>query len=178
MLDGRRSSAGRYHIEQDLLAWDSVKIAKYYNDALLVIENNSLRRRQSEEVENHFTTVLNEIEDYYDNLYTYENPEKIREGVPVKWGFHTNSSTKPMVINALAQGLRDCGFIDPDARLYNECDTYEIDQYGAYNAVDGQHDDIIMSTAIGIYVSSKMDAPKIIDTNSKGTARAKITLNI
>jgi hypothetical protein len=98
--------------------------------------------------------------------------------VPVKWGFHTNASTKPMVINALAQGLRDCGFIDPDARLYNECDTYEIDQNGAYNAVEGQHDDIIMSTAIGIYVSSKMDAPKIISANQKGTAKANVSLGI
>jgi hypothetical protein len=168
----------RYHIDQDILAWDAARIAAYYNNALLVIENNSLRKKQSEEVENHFTTVLNEIEDYYDNLYTYENPEKVREGVPVKWGFHTNASTKPMVINALAQGLRNCGFIDPDIRLYNECDTYEIDQYGAYNAVDGQHDDIIMSTAIGIYVSSKMDAPAMITATTKNTARANISLNI
>ena len=110
--------------------------------------------------------------------YTYENPEKIREGLPVKWGFHTNSSTKPMVINALAQGLRNCGFIDPDARLYHECDTYEIDQYGAYNAVDGQHDDIIMSTAIGIYVSSKMDVPTVITASAKHTARARVSLDI
>jgi hypothetical protein len=163
----------RYHIDQDLLAWDAVKIAAFYNNALLVIENNSLRKKQSEETENHFTTILNEIEDYYDNLYTYENPDKIKEGIPVKWGFHTNASTKPMVVAALGEGLRDDGFIDPDSRLYDECDTYEIDASGAYNAVEGQHDDIIMSTAIGLYISSKIDAPFIIKPDS-GKAVAKL----
>ena len=168
----------RGHIDQDMLAWDAARIAAYYDNALLVIENNSLKKKASEEKENHFTTVLNEIEDYYDNLYTYENPEKIREGVPVKWGFHTNSSTKPMVISALAEGLRDTGFIDPDIRLFNECDTYEIDENGAYNAVEGQHDDIIMSTAIGVYVSSKMEFPQLITNTGKNRATAHVSLNI
>jgi len=35
-----------------------------------------------------------------------------------------------------------------------------------------------MSTAIGIYASSKMDAPKIADINSKGKARTKVSLGI
>jgi hypothetical protein len=166
----------RYHLEQSAMAWDAVRIAKYYNDALLVIENNSLKKNKNE-AENHFTTVLNEIEGYYDNLYTYEDLTKIREGVPVKWGFHTNSATKPMVVSTLRSALKEDGFIDYDDRLYHECDTYEIDNQGAYNAVDGEHDDIIMSTAIGLYVSSKMDAPRIVEKTA-GRARANITLNI
>jgi hypothetical protein len=168
----------RYHIDQDVLAWEAVRIAKYYNNALLVIENNSLKRRESEEKENHFLTVLNEIEDYYDNLYTYESPDKIREGIPVKWGFHTNSSTKPMVIQALARGLRDNAFIDPDIRLFLECESYEIDKNGAYNAVSGQHDDIIMSTAIGLHVSENMDVPKLIEITGNGRATARVSLGI
>ena len=166
----------RYRLEQITMAWDAVKTAKYYNNALLVIENNSLKKNKNE-AENHFTTVLNQIEDFYDNLYTYEDLTKVREGVPVKWGFHTNAATKPMVISALREGLANDGFIDYDLRLFHECDTYEIDSSGAYNAVDGEHDDIVMSTAIGLYVSSKMDAPRIAD-KSIGRARANITLDI
>jgi hypothetical protein len=50
---------------------------------------------------------LNEIENCYDNLYTYEDLTKVKEGVPVKWGFHTNAATKPMVISALRTGLKE-----------------------------------------------------------------------
>jgi len=166
----------RYHLEQSFMAWDAVRIAKYYNDALLVIENNSLKKNKNE-AENHFTTVLNEIEDYYDNLYTYEDLTKVKEGVPIKWGFHTNSATKPMVISTLRSALKEGGFIDYDRRLYHECDTYEIDNQGAYNAVDGEHDDIVMSTAIALYVSSKMDAPRIIE-RTIGRAKASVSLRI
>ena len=166
----------RYHLEQSFMAWDAVRIAKYYNDALLVIENNSLKKNKNE-AENHFTTVLNEIEDYYDNLYTYEDLTKVKEGVPIKWGFHTNSATKPMVISTLRSALKEGGFIDYDSRLYHECDTYEIDSQGAYNAVDGEHDDIVMSTAIALYVSSKMDAPRIVE-RTIGRAKASVSLRI
>lgn len=168
----------RYHVDQDVLAWESARLSFWYNKALLVIENNSLRKRESEEKENHFLTVLNEIEDYYDNLYTYLSPEKIREGVPVKWGFHTNASTKPMVIGELGKALRDNGLIDPDLRLYHECESYEVDVNGAYNAVSGQHDDIIMGTAIGLHVCNKIDVPRIITASNKGRATAPVTLNI
>ena len=166
----------RYHLEQNTMAWDAVKIAVYYNNALLVIENNSLKKNKNE-AENHFTTVLNEIEDYYDNLYTYEDLTKVKEGIPIKWGFHTNSATKPMVISTLRDALANDGFIDYDVRLFHECDTYEIDANGAYNAVDGEHDDIIMSTAIGLYVSSKTDAPRTIEKTAN-RARAKVGLSI
>ena len=165
-----------YHIDQDFLAWDAAKVAAYYNNALLVIENNSLRKTKNEDSENHFISVLNEIEDYYDNLYSYQKPGMIKDGVPIKWGFFTGSN-KVDVVNVLKWGLRDYGFIDYDVRLFHECDTYEIDTNGKYNAVAGEHDDIIMSTAIGLYVSSQMDTPRIVE-NVVGRARANVTLNI
>ena len=40
--------------------------------------------------------------------------------------------------------------------------TYEKKTDGSYGAIEGKHDDKLMTRAIGIWVSSKMPLPKII----------------
>lgn len=150
----------RGHLDQDLIAWKSVQIAKWYDNALLAVESNSLEKERTEG--DHFLTILDEIKDYYDNLYSRTSPEKIKEGVPIKYGFHTNTSTKPMVVNALNAALRDENIIERDNRACDEMDSYEIKPNGSYGAVDGAHDDIVMTDAIGIHISATMPYPKII----------------
>jgi len=169
----------RYHIDPDVLAWDAVRVATWYDNALLVIENNSLRRNK-EENENYFTTVLNEIENVYNNLYTYEDASKVREGVPVKWGWHTNRATKPLAVSKINASLvndAEC-LDDPDYRYYDELEGYEIDTSGSYNAVDGMHDDILMTVGIGLAVSEKMPLPYEILPSSKSKATAKISIDL
>lgn len=169
----------RYHIDPDILAWDAVRVATWYDNALLVIENNSLRRNK-EENENYFTTVLNEIENVYRNLYTYEDASKVREGVPVKWGWHTNRATKPLAVSKINASLvNDAESLDdPDYRYYDELEGYEIDTSGSYNAVDGMHDDILMTVGIGLAVSEKMPLPYEILPSAKSKATAKISIDL
>lgn len=169
----------RYHIDPDILAWDSVRVATWYDNALLVIENNSLRRNKNEN-ENYFTTVLNEIENVYDNLYTYEDASKIKEGIPVKWGWQTNRATKPLAVSKINASLVDDAecLDDPDYRYYDELEGYEIDTSGAYNAVDGMHDDILMTNGIGLAVSEKMPLPYEILPSSKSKATARISIDL
>lgn len=169
----------RCHVDPDILAWDAVRVATWYDNALLVIENNSLRR-DKEENENYFTTVLNEIENQYNNLYTYEDASKVREGVPVKWGWHTNRATKPLAISKINSSLvnDDECLDDPDYRYYDELEGYEIDSSGSYNAVDGMHDDILMTNGIGLAVSEKMTLPYEILPSSKSRATARISIDL
>jgi hypothetical protein len=156
--------------DQDTFAWRAVKVAKLYNNALFVVEFNSLDT-DAPEGGDHFITVLNEIVKYYDNIYYRSSPEDIRQGRPVKYGFHTNKSTKPAIIDGLNGDLRDENYIETDERVLDECDTYELKQNGTYGAVDGCYDDLVMTTAIGLFVSNNMEPPTVSDGTKKYTRK-------
>jgi len=47
------------HLDQDLIAWKAAQIAKFYDNALLAVETNSLRKENTEG--DHFLTILDEI---------------------------------------------------------------------------------------------------------------------
>lgn len=157
------------HIDHDILAWRAAQIATLYDNALLVIESNTLEtkdRKKSESIYegDHFFTVLNEIANEYDNLYVRESdPDKTREGIPVKYGWHTNKRTKYLAYDCSRAAIRDGEYIERDRRCVDEMAWLEVKPDGSLGAIDGQHDDIIDPTAIAIYVSSEeMPLPKKI----------------
>jgi hypothetical protein len=49
--------------------------------------------------------------------------------------------------------MRDDGYIEHYSLAADEADTYEWKPDGSIGAVEGSHDDIIMSTAIGVTVA-------------------------
>lgn len=163
----------RGHLDQDLLAWKAAQIAKWYNNALLIVESNSLDKDADTEG-THFLTILDEIVAFYSNIYARTDPEKVRQGLPIKYGFQTTLSTKPMVIDILNAALREDGYIERDIRACDEMDTYEIKPNGTMGAVDSCHDDIVMSTAIGLWACFKyLPLPKNI-TYTQGPVSTKI----
>lgn len=145
------------HIDMDLLAWKGAQIATAYQKALYVPESNSLDKEGTEG--DHTLSILNEISKEYDNLYCRTSPEKIREGVPAMYGFHTNTKTKPALISNLNAAIREEDYIENDAEVCDEMDAYETKIDGTYGAVDGSHDDKLMCTAIGLEVSNQMPRP-------------------
>ncbi len=135
------------HIEHDKLAWKAVEIAKAYDNALLVIEANTLETEGTEG--DNFEYILNEIAGKYSNLYSRTSSQEIRQGRPRRWGFHTNSSTKPMVINFLIKAIRDGLYLERCIETTYELDLYELKENGKeMGAVEGNHDDRVMPTAI------------------------------
>jgi hypothetical protein len=168
----------RGRIDQDLFALIAAQIAEYYNHALLVIENNAMRKTKVTDDENqsHFLTVLNTIVDFYDNLYTYQDLEKVKEGVPVKYGFNMNHQTKQACVDKLREKVRERLFNDPDIRVYDELDTFVISSAGKYEAQQKCHDDIIDTDGIGYLVNDKMILPKKIDTRAPKKVRAQVGL--
>lgn len=157
------------HLDQDLFAWKAAQIAKFYNNAHMAVEVNSLRKELSDG--DHFLTVLDEIADHYENLYAREDHDTIQDNRPKKYGFHTNKSTKPMIIDALNAALREGSYIERDIRACNEMDSYEIKPDGSYGAVDGEHDDHVIVSAGGVWLCYKMDKPVILDSNYKSKFR-------
>jgi hypothetical protein len=160
----------KFHLDQDLTAWRAVQVARWYDNALLIIERNSLKSKGTEG--NHVTTILDIIKKVYFNLYYRDDPQKIKEGVPERYGFFTGSN-KSAIVDAMQEGLRDFGFIERDARCLDECGYYELKQDGSYGAVEGQHDDIYMSTGINYYVSTQRPAPKIVQTKSAASGQSQ-----
>jgi hypothetical protein len=157
------------HLDQDLVAWKAAQIAWFYNKGLLVVESNSLDKDELEGSEGeHFLTVLNEIVKFYKNIYARIDQERVKQGLPVRYGFHTDRSTKPMVIDELNGAIREEAYIERDERAANEMDTYEVKPNGKYGATEGTHDDHVMATAIGVWIVFKyMPTPRVIDHRGK-----------
>lgn len=160
------------HCDIDRLAWRAAQIAAYYNNSLLVIESNTLETHDKErQVEggDQSQYILNQISDIYPNLYARRQSEdEIREGLPRKYGFHTNVATKPMIISTLVKVIRDRLYIERDKRCLDEYITYERKANGAYGAIVGKHDDLLMTRAIGLHICFReMDMPQLVPVVSR-----------
>mgnify|MGYP004422797939 FL=1 len=160
------------HCDIDRLAWRAAQIAAFYNDSLLVIESNTLETHDKErQVEggDQSQYILNQISDIYPNLYARKQSEdEIREGAPRKYGFHTNVATKPMIISTLVKVIRERLYIERDKRCLDEYDTYERKPNGAYGAIVGKHDDLLMTRAIGLHICYReMEMPEFVPITNR-----------
>lgn len=160
------------HCDIDRLAWRAAQIAAFYNDSLLVIESNTLETHDKErQVEggDQSQYILNQISDIYPNLYARKQSEdEIREGAPRKYGFHTNVATKPMIISTLVKVIRERLYIERDKRCLDEYDTYERKPNGAYGAIVGKHDDLLMTRAIGLHICyCEMEMPQFVPITNR-----------
>lgn len=158
------------HIDIDLLAWKAAQIAAFYNDSLLVIESNTLethdRQRQVDGDQSGY--ILNQIKDVYPNLYARaQSDEDIRQGLPRKYGFHTNVATKPLIISTLVKVIREGAYVERDVRCLDEYITYERKPNGAFGAIIGKHDDLLMTRAIGLHICFReMEPPQVVSRSS------------
>lgn len=150
------------HIDHDKVAWKSAQIATMYGEALLVIESNTLETEGTEG--DNFEYILDEISESYTNLYSRTPIDQIKQGAPKRWGFHTNSSTKPMVIKHHVKTVRDGLYIERCQQAIFEHDTFELKDDGkTMGAVDGMHDDMLMTRAIGVWVCYHWELPRVIE---------------
>lgn len=166
------------HCDIDILAWKAAQIAEYYDHALLVIESNTLETHDRErqiEGGDQSQYVLNQISAIYPNLYARRQSEdEIRQGLPRKYGFHTNISTKPMIISTLVRVIREHLYTERDRRCLDEYVTYERRQNGSYGAIVGKHDDLLMTRAIGLHICfHEMDLPRIVERKARRTLKRK-----
>lgn len=129
--------------------------AKFYGEALLVIESNTLETRDPDRDTDgdQSNFLLNRLRDVYPNLYARPRSEEdVMRGAPARFGFHTNTATKPMIIATLVKVIREGLYIERDETALDEFLAYERRQNGSYGAIAGCHDDILMTRAIGLHI--------------------------
>ncbi len=125
-------------IDADLFGVELIKLAKYYNDAYLGVENN-----------NHGLTTLSTIkkEEYW-NLYFSKSYDRISDKLTQKLGWTTSARTKPLMIDKLAQFVREMYLGIYSDVIISEMFTYIIEDNGKTNAQTGCFDDTVMACAI------------------------------
>ena len=150
------------HIDMDKLAWKAAQVAAYYNNALLVIESNTLETNNTKGEAEYILTLIHDV--YGDQLYARkQSAEDIREGVPRKYGFHTNPLTKKVIIHNLKAIVREHLYVEREEACLDEYLTYIETEKGGFEAMEGYHDDRLMTRAIGMQICyHEMDLPRII----------------
>jgi hypothetical protein len=126
------------HIDPDLFGNELVKLGKFYNNALIGVESN-----------NHGLTTLSTIKkSEYWNLYFSKVFDKVNDVVTKKLGWTTTSRTKPLMIDKLAEFIREKLLGIYSDLVISEAFTYVIDDKGKTNAQSGCYDDTVMAVAI------------------------------
>lgn len=126
------------HIDPDLFGKELVKLAKYYNQAYIGVENN-----------NHgLTTLVSIKKEGYWNMYYSKSYDKIADTITQKMGWTTSVRTKPLMIDKLAEFVREQYLGIPSDLMISEMFTYVIEDNGKTNAQGGTHDDTVMACAI------------------------------
>ena len=161
------------HVDHDLLVWIAAKIAHWYCKAELVIESNTLESERNDTDGDHTQFILEELKEYYDALYCRTDPQKLKEGIPAKYGFQTNRSSKTMIIDKFTEVLREEGYIEREDGAVDEIMKYERKQNGSYGNPDGkdEHDDRVITRMIGCFVCYEQPYPQVYDKNEQMYSR-------
>lgn len=119
-------------------------LGKYYNEAFIVIECNSIGE-----------AVFNEV--YYNDNDPYLNvykKEKTKDGVTRMTGFETTTKSRQLVINNMVDWINIDELWEQlkiySTRMYSEYCTW-IYKGGRIDHADDSHDDSIMAFAIALY---------------------------
>ncbi len=166
----------RGHADKDIAAWTAVQIAKYYDDALLVIESNTFDSDYRKEDDTEF--ILKTISDYYGNLYSRTDATKVKEGAPLKYGFHTNKTTKPAIISDYVSTLREGSYIERSSRTLDQARVYERKENGSYGSKEGFHDDDLITRMIGLYVDFReLRLPELVEGSAANKSLTRELVN-
>lgn len=131
----------RGHTDPDLFGRMLEKLGRFYNYALIGCEIN-----------NHGLAVVQRLRDlFYTNLYRREKGIDERfETSTSKLGWKTDMRTKPLMIDYLAEAIREDVLKEPDPVFVEEAMSYVIDENGRTNAQEGTYDDCVIAKAIAL----------------------------
>ncbi len=135
----------RGHIDHDLLIEKAIAIASFYNQALLVVESNTLETHASD---GKSAYLLRRLKDEYSNVFRRKT-----EPHGFKVGFQTNVLTKAQVVNHLVTMVREGLLVEHDSDAIDEMSWFEERLCGGFGAIDGKHDDMVMSRGIALLVN-------------------------
>jgi len=113
-------------------------LGRYFNNALLAVESNSLG-----------IATLNRLKQMnYVNLYYQTKAATLLNDEGSKPGFRTTISTKPMIIGNLKRAIEEHDIDISSDIIISELRTYVSAENGSTNALAGNYDDTVMALAI------------------------------
>jgi hypothetical protein len=123
-----------------------VKTARYYNNALIVVENNNIGWAVLDEI----------IKEGYDNVFysSKKNSMSIEAGYGASdsvQGFTMSGKTRPLVLRSFEERIEKQEFIYHSVRLVRELETW-IWTNGRRDHMEKYHDDLIIAGSIGNHV--------------------------
>lgn len=145
-LDGRTvATLRKQRIDEDLYAEQIYCLAKYYNEAFIGIEINYSM---------HPTRVLSSIY-RYPNMYMRRRMDTLTDTVEMAYGFETTVRTRPVIISELVSIIRENAALEVDRETLMEMMTFVKKANGRQEAIDGEHDDLVMALAIAHNISKE-----------------------
>jgi hypothetical protein len=160
-------------------------VAHYYNDALLVIESNTYdtKNKKSDDADksegDHTYTVLDTLGGIYENLYRRRTaPDNTKDKETRHIGWHMNKQTKYMAYDDYTVRLREGDYMEYSQDAADEAMWLMNAPGGKIEAMEGTHDDVQDTTAVGNYVAfNKMDPVKIMEDTPKRVSSGVRTRN-
>lgn len=146
------------NLDADRFTEQLICLGKLYHDAMIAIEINlspypvmALTRKYS-----------------YPNVYMRERYDKTYDERTKEPGFLTNRATKPAAVDNLVMLFRDFQDIECDPDTLHEMSVFVRKEGGKTEAVEGEHDDLVMALAIahmsasqqtGTWIAVKQEIP-------------------
>ena len=134
---GKRVATLHGDMSPDYYAHQAFCLGKWYNDALMAIEVN-FDIYPVEELKR-----LN-----YPKQYLRKTYDKIRNEFMQRYGWKTDSNTRPMIIDKEIVMIRDHIELFTDIDMLKECLTFVYDKNMRPDAESGKHDDLLFSDMI------------------------------
>ncbi len=135
---GNQVAVLRGHWEPDIFALEQIKLARYYNDAFI-----------ADEVNNHGLTTIKTLQQHnYFNQYKREVIDEISKVKQHKFGFRTDTSTRPRIIDRVRAIVRDNIELINDITTLQEMLTFVYTDSGKEEAESDCFDDCVMAFAI------------------------------
>ena len=134
-------------LETGLVAEEAYRLGRIYNDALIVPE---LQGGWGLAVEQ----VLKQLR--YPRIYTRKTLDRLSQKWTDRTGWDTTVRTRMVILEALETALREREFGLYSQRAINEMGTFVYSDMEKAEAQPGCNDDMVMSLAIGVYITSTM----------------------
>ena len=139
----RQVATWRGQVHPDYFAEILRELGNYYNEAFIIVENNS----------HGILTATRLGKDFaYPNFFTEVQIDKLTDKETNKLGFTTTSKTKPLIIDELRAAMREGELELNDKTTIREMLTYIVNQTGAMEAEQGCFDDCVMSLALANHI--------------------------
>ena len=152
VFSGSQVAEYRGDMDTKSLSNFAVSVAVEYNSALLVIENTGLGHATvSDVLELNYNNIYyspkgdtTNVSQYITKFYDYDTSKMTP-------GFTTSTKTRPEILLAFKQYVRDHTISLNSRRLISEMTTF-VWKNGKPIAQSGYHDDCVMAYAIGLYL--------------------------